>query len=156
MRTFADHAAVTIASKCAMEGIESLRSQLERERSYPREEVRAPQTLREILGRSEALRRVLSQIELVAPTNATVLILGKSGTGKERVARAIHPRSPRSNRPLIKVNCASTPRDLFESDFFGHVKGAFTGALRDQVGGSPGREARPKSSDSIPIPSPTA
>jgi transcriptional regulator with GAF, ATPase, and Fis domain len=77
---------------------------------------------------------VLEQIDLVAGTNANVLILGESGTGKELVARAIHQRSQRRDRPLVKVNCASIPKELFESEFFGHAKGAFTGALRDRIG----------------------
>jgi transcriptional regulator with GAF, ATPase, and Fis domain len=80
------------------------------------------------------LKKVLAQIEMVAPTNATVLILGESGTGKELVARAIHERSPRKAAPLVRVNCASVPRELFESEFFGHVRGAFTGAVKDRVG----------------------
>jgi transcriptional regulator with GAF, ATPase, and Fis domain len=71
---------------------------------------------------------------MVAPTDTTVLIGGESGTGKELVARAIHERSERHGRPLITVNCASIPRELFESEFFGHVKGAFTGALHDRIG----------------------
>src|SRR6185295_15978228 len=71
---------------------------------------------------------------MVAPTNASVLVLGESGTGKELVARAIHDRSPRKNAALVRVNCASIPRELFESEFFGHVRGAFTGAVKDRVG----------------------
>jgi PAS domain S-box-containing protein len=114
--------------------IESLRRQLEMERDYLREELKESQAFGEILGGSHALKRVLSQVDLVAPTDATVLILGESGTGKELVARAIHQRSPRRERPLVKVNCGSIPRELFESEFFGHVKGAFTGALRTRVG----------------------
>ena len=74
------------------------------------------------------------QIELVAPTESTVLVLGESGAGKELVAREVHKRSNRADRPLIKVNCAAVPRELYESEFFGHAKGAFTGALRDRVG----------------------
>ena len=87
-----------------------------------------------LLGQSSALKTIFSQIELVAPTEASVLILGQSGTGKELIARALHDRSNRANRALVKVNCASIPRDLFESEFFGHAKGSFTGALRDRVG----------------------
>ncbi|HWB00663.1 MAG TPA: sigma 54-interacting transcriptional regulator, partial [Pirellulales bacterium] len=87
-----------------------------------------------IVGRSDALAKVLEQIDLVAPTRASVLILGESGTGKELVARAIHQRSTRKERPLVKVNCAAVPRELFESEFFGHTVGSFTGALRDRVG----------------------
>jgi transcriptional regulator with GAF, ATPase, and Fis domain len=77
---------------------------------------------------------VLRQLELVAPTDANVLVLGESGTGKELIARAIHERSPRSGKPMVKVNCGSIPRELFESEFFGHVRGAFTGAVKDRVG----------------------
>src|ERR1700752_1496590 len=87
-----------------------------------------------LLGQSSALKAILSQIDLVAPTEASVLILGESGTGKELIARAIHDRSSRSSRALVKVNCASIPRELFESEFFGHARGSFTGALRDRVG----------------------
>jgi transcriptional regulator with GAF, ATPase, and Fis domain len=87
-----------------------------------------------LIGESPAWRKVLQQIELVASSNATVLITGESGTGKEVVAKAIHARGVRRQRPLVKVNCAAIARDLFESEFFGHVKGAFTGAHRDRVG----------------------
>ncbi len=87
-----------------------------------------------IVGRSAGLRRVLEQVELVAPTDAPVLITGESGTGKELIARAIHASSARRTRLLVSVNCASVPRELFESEFFGHVRGAFTGALRDRDG----------------------
>jgi transcriptional regulator with GAF, ATPase, and Fis domain len=87
-----------------------------------------------MVGQSSALKKVLHQIQLVAGTNSTVLILGESGTGKELIARAVHERSPRKPRPFIKVNCAAIPDKLFESEFFGHVKGAFTGADKDRVG----------------------
>src|SRR5690606_34755371 len=87
-----------------------------------------------IVGKSPALKHMLAQVEAVAQTPANVLILGESGVGKELVARAIHARSPRAEGPLVKVNCASIPKELFESEFFGHVKGAFTGAHRDRVG----------------------
>jgi formate hydrogenlyase transcriptional activator len=108
------------------------RKTLELENEYLHEELRG--NYRAILGDSPALKKVLAQIEMVAPTNASVLILGESGTGKELVARAIHDRSPRKNAPLVRVNCASVPRELFESEFFGHVRGAFTGAVKDRVG----------------------
>lgn len=108
------------------------RKTLEIENEYLQEELRGND--RAILGGSHALKKVLAQIEMVAPTNAGVLILGESGTGKELVARAIHERSPRRAAALVRVNCASVPRELFESEFFGHVRGAFTGAVKDRVG----------------------
>jgi len=111
-----------------------LREELERERDYLREEVNVAMNFGRIIGRSKALKNMLAQIEAVAHTPASVLILGESGVGKELVARAIHARSGRSEAPLVKVNCASIPKELFESEFFGHVKGAFTGAHRDRVG----------------------
>jgi transcriptional regulator with GAF, ATPase, and Fis domain len=80
------------------------------------------------------LRHIVSQIDLVAPTEASVLILGDTGTGKELVAREIHHRSRRKGKPLIRVNCASIPKDLYESEFFGHARGAFTGAIKDRAG----------------------
>ena len=134
LRMIADHAAIAIANARAFEEIEQLRAQLEIENTYLREEVREAQLFGEIVGQSPALRNVVEQIDLVAPSNATVLITGESGTGKELVAREIHKRSDRNQRPMIKVNCPSVPRDLYESEFFGHVKGAFTGAVKDRAG----------------------
>ncbi|HEY6402155.1 MAG TPA: sigma 54-interacting transcriptional regulator [Blastocatellia bacterium] len=134
LRVFADQAAIAIANAGAFEEINRLREQLEMENAYLREEVNQELAFGEIIGHSPALNRVLTHIHTVAPTNATVLIQGESGTGKELIARAIHERSARRARPLIKVNCASIPRELFESEFFGHVKGSFTGAVRDRAG----------------------
>jgi PAS domain S-box-containing protein len=111
-----------------------LSEELERERDYLREEVNVALNFGRIVGTSPALKRMLQSIEAVADTPASVLVLGESGVGKELVARAIHARSPRADGPLVKVNCASIPKELFESEFFGHVKGAFTGAHRDRIG----------------------
>jgi len=118
----------------AFEEIEALRKRLELENEYLREEAVGARAFGELIGQSAALKAVARQIDLVAPTDSAVLILGESGTGKELVAREIHCRSKRSGRSLIKVNCAAVPRELYESEFFGHAKGAFTGALRDRVG----------------------
>ena len=119
-------------AKAQLEQQLAIRGKLERENAYLREqETRA---LGEIIGRSPPVRQVSEQISVVAPTNATVLILGESGTGKELVAREIHRASLRRDGPMVRVNCAAVPRDLFESEFFGHVKGAFTGALRERIG----------------------
>src|SRR3990167_3297326 len=134
LRTFAYNAASAIANARAFEEIEQLHRQLELENEYLRDTVRDVYTFGNIVGQSAALQKTLQQIEMVAPTDATVLIHGESGTGKELIALAIHQKSRRKNHPLIKVNCASIPRELFESEFFGHVKGAFTGALRDRTG----------------------
>jgi DNA-binding NtrC family response regulator len=87
-----------------------------------------------IVGRSAALRRVLQEVDTVAPTNATILIFGETGTGKELIADAVHQRSRRKGKPLVRVNCSSIPKELFESEFFGHAKGAFTGAIKDRLG----------------------
>lgn len=134
LRMIADHAAIAIANARAFEEIERLRAQLELENTYLREEVREAQHFGEIVGQSPALKNIITQIDLVAATPATVLITGESGTGKELVAREIHNRSDRGDRPMIKVNCASVPRELYESEFFGHAKGAFTGAVKDRAG----------------------
>ncbi|MEE2730093.1 MAG: sigma 54-interacting transcriptional regulator [Pseudomonadota bacterium] len=120
--------------RAALSEVESLKRRLELENAYLQEEIRSEHNYREIVGRSNAIRNTIAQIELVAPTDANVLITGESGTGKELLARAIHEASERRTRPLIRVNCAAIPRDLFESEFFGHVKGAFTGATSDRIG----------------------
>ena len=111
-----------------------LREELEHERDYLREEVSVGMNFGRIIGTSPALRQMLGRIEAVAQTPASVLLQGESGVGKELVATAIHLQSPRADGPLVKVNCASIPKELFESEFFGHVKGAFTGAHRDRIG----------------------
>ena len=105
---------------------------LELENEFLQRELRA--NFGDMIGHSAGLRKVLGQISTVAPTEANVLILGESGTGKELVARAIHDLSSRKARSLVRVNCASIPKELFESEFFGHVRGAFTGAIKDRVG----------------------
>lgn len=118
----------------AFERIRELNRKLELERDYLREEVKLTFHFGDIVGESAALKHTLAQVEAVAATPVNVLILGESGVGKEMIARAIHAASDRRDFPLIKVNCASIPGELFESEFFGHVKGAFTGAHRDRVG----------------------
>ena len=134
MRTIANHAASAIANARAFEEIERLKGQLELERDYLRDELLEAHAFGDIVGQSPALKTVLQQIELVAPTDASVLVLGESGTGKELIAREIHRHSHRKDRPMVKVNCASIPHELYESEFFGHVQGAFTGAVTDRAG----------------------
>lgn len=134
LRMIADHLAAAIANSRALDEIELLKRRLEQENEYLREEVQQSSSFGDLLGQSPSIQAVARQIELVAPTDSAVLILGESGTGKEVVAREIHRHSRRENRPLIKVNCAAIPRELYESEFFGHAKGAFTGALRDRIG----------------------
>jgi PAS domain S-box-containing protein len=114
--------------------LEQEQARLRAENDYLCEEIRQEGSFQDIVGESHGLRKVLQQIQLVAPTGATVLITGESGTGKELIARAIHEHSPRKDRALIKVNCSAVPDSLFESEFFGHVRGAFTGALKDKLG----------------------
>jgi formate hydrogenlyase transcriptional activator len=118
----------------ALAEVDRLRERLELENAYLQEEIRIETNPRGIIGQSEAIQKTLRQVKLVAPTAAAVMITGESGTGKELIARAIHEASGRSDRPLIRVNCAAIPRELFESEFFGHVRGAFTGAMRDRIG----------------------
>jgi len=130
----ADQASAAISNANAFGEIERLKDQLKMENEYLREEVLEVQAFGDIVGKSSALQAVLRQIDLVAPTDATVLVLGESGTGKELVAREIHKRSERRDKPMVRVNCASVPRELYESEFFGHAKGAFTGAVKDRAG----------------------
>ena len=118
----------------ALAEVDRLRERLELENAYLQEEILSTNNHHEIIGQSDAIQGALKQIDLVAPTDANVLITGESGTGKELIARAIHQASTRSDRVLVRVNCAAIPHELFESEFFGHVRGAFTGAIRDRVG----------------------
>lgn len=133
-RIFADHIGAALANARAFEEIQRLKAQLELQNAYLQEEVVEARAFGDLIGQSAALRQIVSQIDLVAPTEASVLVLGETGTGKELVAREIHRRSARSAGPLVRVNCGSIPHELFESEFFGHVKGAFTGALKDRPG----------------------
>jgi PAS domain S-box-containing protein len=114
--------------------MEQEQARLQAQNEYLLEEIRSAQNFGDIVGESPGLRKVMQQIQLVAPTDAAVLVTGESGTGKELVARAIHENSPRKGRPLIKVNCGAVPENLFESEFFGHMRGSFTGAVRDKPG----------------------
>ncbi|TWT80399.1 Formate hydrogenlyase transcriptional activator [Planctomycetes bacterium CA13] len=125
--------ASAIAGAEAWDEIESLRDRLALENDYLQEQLRG-ESFGEMIGQSAALQTVAQQISLVAPTDSNVLVTGETGTGKELVAREIHERSARGQRPLIKVNCAAIPRELYESEFFGHTKGSFTGAVRDRIG----------------------
>jgi len=131
---FADHIAGAVANARAFEEIERLKAQLEIRNAYLEEEVVEAKAFGDLVGQSAPLRHIINQMDLVAPTDASVLILGETGTGKELVAREIHRRSARKDKPLVRVNCASIPKELFESEFFGHVRGSFTGAIKDRSG----------------------
>jgi transcriptional regulator with GAF, ATPase, and Fis domain len=134
LRVLANHAAAAIAGARAFEEIARLQTRLQRENEYLREVVTSHDDFTTIVGSSPAIYHVKRQIDLVAPADATVLVTGESGTGKELVAEAIHRRSRRSGETFIRVHCAAIPRELYESEFFGHSKGAFPGATRDRVG----------------------
>ena len=125
---------LAIENMKAYEEIATLKARLEAENVYLKEEIRTEHNFVEIVGHSPALMSMLQRVEQIAPTDATVLILGETGTGKELVARAIHDRSPRRDRPLVKLNCAAISSGLMESEMFGHVKGAFTGAIERRQG----------------------
>lgn len=118
----------------ALKAIRTLKSRLENENEYLQEEIKQRINFDNIIYKSETYQKVLTQVDLVAPTDTTVLITGESGTGKELLASALHNNSKRKERPLIKVNCATLPKDLIESELFGHKKGAFTGAIEHKVG----------------------
>jgi formate hydrogenlyase transcriptional activator len=118
----------------ALTEVETLKNRLEAENVYLQEEIETQHNFNEIVGNSRALLQVLHKVERVAPTESAVLILGETGSGKELFARAIHSRSKRRDRPLVKVNCGAIAPGLVESELFGHVKGAFTGAIDKRVG----------------------
>ncbi len=126
--------AVAVDHCFAYEQLAERRDRLEVENVYLKEEIQQAHDFSEIVGRSPAIARVLSTVQTVAQTPSTVLILGETGTGKELIARAIHDRSPRRGRPLVKVNCSAISAGLVESELFGHVRGAFTGALTARAG----------------------
>ena len=130
----AQQVAVAFENALAFDCIERLKERLEKEKVYLEEEIRTEHNFEEIIGESEVLRRVLKQVETVAPTNSTVLIHGETGTGKELIARALHQLSPGRERTFVKLNCAAIPSGLLESELFGHEKGAFTGAIAQKVG----------------------
>jgi len=118
----------------ALKEVQDLQNQLQQENAYLQQEIKLKHNFEEIISQSKKFRKILSSIEQVAVTDATVLILGESGTGKELVARAVHNLSNRRERALVKVNCAALPASLIESELFGHEKGAFTGALNRKIG----------------------
>jgi formate hydrogenlyase transcriptional activator len=134
LQQVANQVAVAVENALTFQEIEALNDQLHRENVYLEEEVRAENNFGEIVGESVVLRRVLKQVETVAPTDSTVLICGETGTGKELIARALHELSPRKGRTFVKLNCAAMPTGLLESELFGHEKGAFTGAICQKVG----------------------
>lgn len=134
LQEVANQIALAVENMKSYEEIAALKARLEKENVYLQEEIRADHNFEEIVGDSPALLGILRKVEQVAPTNATVLIYGETGTGKELIARAIHNRSPRKDRPLVKVNCGAISAGLVESELFGHVKGAFTGAIERRLG----------------------
>ena len=134
LQLVANQVAVAIDNALAFQEIAALKDQLSKEVAYLEEEDRTEHNFEDIVGQSDALRRVLKQVETVAPTGSTVLIRGETGTGKELIARALHDLSPRRERTFIKLNCAAIPTGLMESELFGHEKGAFTGAISQKVG----------------------
>jgi formate hydrogenlyase transcriptional activator len=131
---FARQVAIAVDNAVAYGQISDLKDQLAQEKLYLENEIRSELNFEEIVGKSEALRRVLTLVETVAPTDSTVLIYGDTGTGKELIARAVHNLSSRRSNAFVKLNCAAIPTGLLESELFGHEKGAFTGAIAQRVG----------------------
>jgi transcriptional regulator with GAF, ATPase, and Fis domain len=134
VRIFADYTGGSIANAWAFKEIRQLKAALEQQNAYLQEQVVEARAFGDLVGQSAALQQIVNQIDLVAATDASVLILGETGTGKELVAHEIHRRSRRADKPLVRVNCASIPAELYESEFFGHARGSFTGAIRDRTG----------------------
>jgi formate hydrogenlyase transcriptional activator len=126
--------AIAVENALAFRQIDELKNQLKEEKLYLEEEIRTEYNFEEIIGASQVLKRVLQDVETVAATDSTVLIYGETGTGKELIAHAIHNLSRRRERTLVKVNCAAIPTGLLESEFFGHERGAFTGAIDRRIG----------------------
>ena len=134
LRMVADHLAYAIANARAFEMVDRLKQQIEQENAYLREEINEVQSFKGIIGQSEGIEQIRKLIRMVGPTDANVLIYGESGTGKEMIAREMHNYSERCGKPMIKINCSAIPRELFESEFFGHARGAFTGAVKNRIG----------------------
>src|SRR5580704_9421724 len=134
LQQVAGQVAIAVENALAYGQIAELKDKLAREKLYLQDEIRSELNFEEIIGKSEALRKVLQQVETVAPTDSTVLIYGETGTGKELIARAIHDLSSRKSNAFVKLNCAAIPTGLLESEMFGHEKGAFTGAIAQRVG----------------------
>ncbi len=130
----ANQIALAVENALAYQEIRELKEQLSKEKLYLEDEIRTEMNFAQIIGNSASLRRVLKNVETVAPTDSTVLIYGETGTGKELIARGIHDLSPRRSKPFVKLNCAAIPTGLLESELFGHEKGAFTGAIAQRIG----------------------
>jgi formate hydrogenlyase transcriptional activator len=134
LRQVASQIAIALENALAYREIEELKNKLAKEKLYLEEEIRTEYHFEEIIGESTVLKRILKQVETVAPTDSTVLILGETGTGKELIARAIHSLSGRRERTFVKMNCAAIPTGLLESELFGHERGTFTGAIAQKIG----------------------
>jgi formate hydrogenlyase transcriptional activator len=130
----AQQIAIAVENALVYQEIAALKERLSKEKLYLEEEIKTEYNFEEIIGESVTLRKVLKQVEVVAPTDSTVLVLGETGTGKELIARALHDRSGRRERTFVKMNCAAIPTGLLESELFGHERGAFTGAIAQKVG----------------------
>jgi len=130
----ANQVAIAVENAMAFREIEALKNKLASEKLYLEDEIRTQHNFEELIGESQTFKRILKQVETVAPTDSTVLICGETGTGKELIARAIHDLSGRRERTLVKINCAAIPTGLLESELFGHERGAFTGAISQRVG----------------------